>query len=115
MQLQSRKKSLEYVWLIPKELVCAEWYLQTYDNRQGSQSMSSTSSPIKNLREALADGLGIVSRIWEFKARNWVTCMYVADIDGDGDAEIIIGSREGRIYCLSKTGKMRWRRDIGSR
>lgn len=69
----------------------------------------------KNLRHALADGLSIVSRIWEFKARNWVTCIYVADIDGDGDVEIVIGSREGRIYCLTKTGKLRWRRDIGSR
>src|SRR5947209_3553381 len=98
-----------------KGLVCAEWYLQTYDNRQGSHSMSSTSSTIKNLRYALEDGLSIVTRIWEYKARNWVTCIYVADIDGDGDVEIIIGSREGRIYCLSKTGKLRWKREIGTR
>ena len=69
----------------------------------------------KKLRHALVDGLSIVSRIWEFKARNWVTCIYIADIDGDGDVETIIGSRESRIYCLSKTGKLRWRRDIGSR
>src|SRR6266566_1467582 len=69
----------------------------------------------KNLHHALEDGLSIVSRIWEYKARNWVTCIYVADIDGDGDVEIIIGSREGRIYCLSKTGKLRWKREIGTR
>ena len=43
----------------------------------------------KNLHHALEDGLSIVSRIWEYKARNWVTCIYVADIDGDGDVEII--------------------------
>ncbi len=77
--------------------------------------MAATILTVKKLRQALADGLSIVSRIWEFKARNWVTCIYVADIDGDGDAETIIGSREGRIYCLSKTGKLRWKLDIGSR
>src|SRR5438477_524132 len=32
-----------------------------------------------------------------------------------GDLEIIIGSRDGRIYCLSKTGKLRWKREIGTR
>src|SRR6266702_3717875 len=72
-------------------------------------------STIKNLRHALEDGLNIVSRIWEYKVKNWVTCICAADIDGDGDVEIIVGSRDGRIYCLSKTGKLRWKREIGTR
>lgn len=70
---------------------------------------------IKNMRLALEDGLSIVTRIWDFKARNWVTCICAADIDGDGDVEIIIGSRDSRIYCLSKKGKLRWKREIGAR
>src|SRR5207302_10685906 len=69
----------------------------------------------KNLQNALNDGLGIVSRIWEYKARNWITSLCTADIDGDGDIEIIASSRDGRVYCLSKTGKLRWRREIGTR
>ncbi len=72
-------------------------------------------STIKNLRHALEDGLNIVSRIWEYKVKNWVTCICAADIDGDGDVEIIVGSRDGRVYCLSKTGKLRWKREIGTR
>src|SRR5437763_5142641 len=70
---------------------------------------------IKNLRVALEDGLGIVTRIWDYKARNWVTCICSADIDGDGDVEIIIGSRDGRIYCLSKKGRLHWKREIVAR
>src|SRR5436309_15952894 len=72
-------------------------------------------STIKNLRHALEDGLNIVSRIWEYKAKNWVACISAADIDGDGDVEIIVGSRDGRVYCLSKTGKLRWKCEIGTR
>lgn len=72
-------------------------------------------STIEKLQHALEDGLAIVSRIWEYKARNWITCIYAADIDGDGDVEIIVGSRDGRIYCFTKTGKLRWKREIGTR
>lgn len=64
---------------------------------------------------ALKDGLAIFSRIWDYKAKNWVMSISVADIDGDGDVEIITGSRDGRIHCLSKTGKLRWQREIGTR
>ncbi len=67
------------------------------------------------LHLALEDGLSIFSRIWDYKAKNWVMSISVADIDGDGDVEIIIGSRDGRIHCLSKTGRLRWQREIGTR
>src|SRR5258708_21756494 len=70
---------------------------------------------VMKLQNALNDGLGIVSRIWEYKARNWITAICIADIDGDGDVEIIASSRDGRVYCLSKTGKLRWRHEIGTR
>jgi outer membrane protein assembly factor BamB len=77
---------------------------------QRKKDMANTRDPLKL---ALKDGLSIFSRIWDYKAKNWVMCITVADIDGDGDVEIIIGSRDGRIYCFSKTGKLRWQREIG--
>jgi outer membrane protein assembly factor BamB len=80
-----------------------------------STLMKKLRQTLVSLRRELEDGLGIVTRIWDYKARNWVTCITTADIDGDGDVEIVAGSREGRIYCLSRTGKLRWRRDIGTR
>lgn len=71
---------------------------------------------IESLKLALNDGLTMVSRIWDYKAKNWVMSIALADVDGDGDVEIILGSRDGRIHCLSsKTGKLRWLREIGAR
>ncbi|HJT55270.1 MAG TPA: PQQ-binding-like beta-propeller repeat protein, partial [Ktedonobacteraceae bacterium] len=67
------------------------------------------------LKLALQDGLTIFSRIWDYKAKNWVMSISVADIDGDGDVEILVGSRDGRIRCFSKTGKLLWQREIGTR
>jgi outer membrane protein assembly factor BamB/archaellum biogenesis ATPase FlaH len=72
-------------------------------------------SAIKNLQHALQDGLGIVTRIWDYDAKNWVTSVCAADIDDDGDFEIIVCSRDGRVYLLSKTGELRWKRVIGNK
>lgn len=72
-------------------------------------------STIKNLQNALQDGLGIVTRIWDYDAKNWVTSVCAADVDNDGNVEIIACSREGRVYLLSKTGEFRWKRVIGTK
>ncbi len=72
-------------------------------------------SAIKNLQNALQDGLSIVTRIWDYDAKNWVTRVCAADVDDDGNVEIIACSREGRVYLLSKTGEVRWKRVIGTK
>ena len=65
----------------------------------------------KNLNDALAKGVGIVTRVWDFKVRDWVTSVFAADIDHDGEAEVIACARDGRVYCLnSGKGDRRWER-----
>jgi outer membrane protein assembly factor BamB len=70
---------------------------------------------LTELRDALQLGLTVVSDLWSYKAKNWVSSVHAADIDSDGDIEIIAGSRDGRVYVLSKGGDVRWRRIVGSK
>ncbi len=72
-------------------------------------------STIKELQNALDLGLGIVSRVWDYKTKDWVTSIFVDDIDGDGLFEIIVCSRDGRIHLLSQGGDLRWKRIIGTK
>jgi len=50
-----------------------------------------------NLQGYLAQGLAGVSELWNYKTKNWVTCVCSGDIDNDGDIEIVAGSRDGRV------------------
>ena len=55
---------------------------------------------IEKLRDALKLGLGIVTEIASYPAKDWVTSLFAEDIDGDGYIEIIAGSDDGRVYGL---------------
>jgi outer membrane protein assembly factor BamB len=71
---------------------------------------------IEELHDALGLGLGSVTRIWDYKAKDWVTSVAVADIDNDGEFEVIACSRDGRVQLLNaKTGECRWQRIIGTK
>lgn len=70
---------------------------------------------LKELRNELDLGLGIVTRIWGYKAKDWVTSVCVADIDNDGDAEVIACSRDGRVHALSSSGDFIWERVVGKK
>lgn len=74
-----------------------------------------STNPFKDLKDALDLGLGIVTRIWDYRAKDWVTSVFAADIDGDGDIEVIACSRDGRVHLLSKGGDLRWERIIGAK
>lgn len=50
-----------------------------------------------------------------YNAKDWVTGAYAADINQDGDIEIVASSREGRVYALSKEGSKRWERIVGDK
>lgn len=73
------------------------------------------SNAFKELKDALDLGLGIVTRIWDHSAKDWVTGVFVMDIDDDGEAEVIACSRDGRVHLLSKDGERRWERVIGEK
>jgi outer membrane protein assembly factor BamB len=68
-----------------------------------------------NLQGYLAQGLAGVSELWNYKTKNWATCVCAGDIDRDGEIEIIAGSRDGRVRALTKHGNVRWERIIGTK
>src|SRR5260370_20781104 len=72
---------------------------------------------LTELQDNLRIGLATISEQWNYKAKakDWVTSVYAADIDDDGDIEIIAGSRDGRVHALTKEGNVRWRRIIGNK
>jgi VCBS repeat protein len=63
------------------------------------QNTSPGSQPFKSgiqpLQEALRQGLAVATELWSFSTTDWVTSVHAADIDGDGDIEVVAGSRDG--------------------
>jgi outer membrane protein assembly factor BamB len=72
---------------------------------------------LSDLKDALQLGLSVVSDpFWRYKTRDWVTCIHAADIDNDGEMEILVGSRDGRVHALaSRDGICKWKRIVGSK
>ena len=66
---------------------------------------------VEYLREALRVGLAVVTELWSYTADDWISCVHAADIDGDGDIEILASSRDGNVYILTKRGGLKWRFD----
>lgn len=69
----------------------------------------------QKLQELLSKSLAVVESRQRYKARNRVTNVCVADIDDDGDPEIIFGSADGRLAVLSKECELRWSRIVGDK
>jgi outer membrane protein assembly factor BamB len=67
------------------------------------------------IRDSLQLGLSVVTQLWFGEAKNWITCVFAADIDNDGKIEILAGSKDGRVQALSEDGKRKWIRIIGSK
>jgi outer membrane protein assembly factor BamB/AAA+ ATPase superfamily predicted ATPase len=68
----------------------------------------------ETLRKLLSIGRRVITPEWSFHAEDWVTCLSAADIDDDGDIEIIAGSRDGYVRALNRQGVPRWETPIGS-
>jgi outer membrane protein assembly factor BamB len=67
--------------------------------------MPSVPIAASELQRHLALGLACVNELWRFEAKNWITSVHAADINLDGDIEVLAGSRDGRAYVLSKDGQ----------
>ncbi|MDQ2886253.1 MAG: hypothetical protein M3Y39_09225 [Chloroflexota bacterium] len=72
-------------------------------------------SDYSTIRNYLQLGLSVVTQLWLYKAKNWITCVYAADIDNDGKIEILASSKDGRVCALSEDGQRKWERVIGSK
>lgn len=68
-----------------------------------------------SLRDTLRAGLSVVSELWNYEAKDWVTSVHAVDINNDGELEIIACSRDGRVLTLNKDGKSKWERVIGTK
>ena len=65
---------------------------------------------LHELQDALRSGLIGVDRLRSFKMTDWVIGLQAADIDGDGDTEIVIASRDGWIKSFTRFGTQKWDR-----
>ena len=74
-----------------------------------------TTNGYTSLQELLRLGLTVVHEDQLYKAKNWVTSVHAADIDNDGDIEILVGSRDGRVQVVTKEGDRRWSRIPGDK
>ncbi len=62
---------------------------------------------ILSLQRALRLGLTVVTELWNYPAGDWVSSVHAADIDGDGDVEVLLTARDGNIYILTKRGLLK--------
>ncbi len=68
----------------------------------------------QHLLDLLRSGLSMVTPLWSYNALDWVSSVYAADIDGDGDIEILLGSRDGHVYALTRWGNLKWKQKLGN-
>ncbi len=65
--------------------------------------------------EVWADGPWLAERYRRSAAsRGDSLVLHSADCDGDGDAEVLLGTASGQILCLDSAGRERWRHEYGA-
>src|SRR5437868_7069276 len=72
-----------------------------------SQPQSVDTEQRRHLQNLLRQGLGVIKELWSFPTNDWVTSVHAGDIDGDGDFEVIIGSRDGSVSVLTRKGELK--------
>ncbi len=65
---------------------------------------------LHELQGALRQGVAARSVLWSFKTRDWVVGVQAADIDNDGDIEVLVASRDGYVRALTRWGAVKWER-----
>src|SRR5215472_6220686 len=61
-----------------------------------------------SLPDLLKYGTAVVTTIWNYSANDWVSSVQAADVDGDADIEILLGSRDGCVRALTRWGSPKW-------
>jgi outer membrane protein assembly factor BamB len=47
--------------------------------------------------------------LWKFKTEKYVLSFSIGDVDKDGEMEVVVGSEDDNVYCLSgDSGKLEW-------
>ncbi len=67
----------------------------------------------QQLQDALRQGLTVSNILWSFRMTDWIVGLHATDIDGDGEIEILIASRDGRIRAFTRFGSLKWQRRLG--
>jgi outer membrane protein assembly factor BamB len=71
---------------------------------------------LSRLQDNLRLGITCVQEIWrDEQIKDWVTGVHAADIDQDGDIEVLASSGDGRVRALTRDGRLRWDRIIGDK
>lgn len=63
---------------------------------------------VRQLQEVLWDGAAVTSILWNYRTKDWVTGIQAADIDNDGDIEVLLSSRDGIIRAHTPWGAKKW-------
>jgi outer membrane protein assembly factor BamB/HEAT repeat protein len=66
------------------------------------------------LPDLLKYGIAVVTNIWNYSANDWVSSVQAADVDGDADIEILLGSRDGFVRALTRWGSRKWETRLGT-
>jgi outer membrane protein assembly factor BamB len=64
------------------------------------------------LQDALRHGLAVENMLWSSKMTDWIVGLHAADIDGDGDIEIVVASRDGWITVFTRFGSFKWEHQL---
>ena len=78
---------------------------QTAQQKAPRQEEKST---LRQLQDALWTGAGITSILWNYRTKDWVTNVHTADIDNDGDIEVLFASRDGVVRAHTPWGAEKW-------
>jgi len=63
----------------------------------------------QKLCKTLRIGLTVVTEQWSYPTGDWVSSVCAADIDGDGDIEVLAGCRDCNLHVLTKRGNLKWK------
>lgn len=62
----------------------------------------------QKLQDALRHGITVCNTLWLFRMTDWVVGIHAVDLDGDGEIEILLASRDGWIKTFTRFGSLKW-------